>query len=677
VRFATLLLVLWALLGTRAATGADYLRDATGTAGLDLGHAVALVGDQDGDGAAELLAGAPGFQAQGQDAGRAYLWFGRPDLRLDADHVWTGRAGEHFGHAVAAIGDVNADGVADFAVGAPYADDAGFEAGRVYVFYGGTPLPASADLVLEGPAANARFGWAVAAAGDLDGDGIDDLAVGAPYHDAGGSDAGSVHIYHGGSGGLATAADVVLPGRRPLEHFGWSLAGIGEFLGPGADCLAVGAPSHATSSTTIAGRAYVFAGPDPGPEPELTLASSATAAADNEFGYSLAAVGSVDGDGTGDLAVGVPFYDGGGLERGRVEIFLGGADADDQTDVAIDGPAAGSRLGWSVAAAGDVTGSGLPDVLMGAPFDDALGTEAGRAFLWPGGSGDVSDASSLPQAERGAGLAGGTAPQDHFGFWCAGGADLDGDGRNDHAIGAPAGNLVNLATAGWVRLNDTSGTLVPVVLGAWSCRWTASGAVSGSVPLAGAAGMIARAELLRHDLVAGRSERIFAGTPGPAAATGRGAAGSAPAGRTARVLISGADLVVHDPDAAYRTAGQVRYTLRLEAADGTELTTAELAGPAGPAPRPRAELAPAAPNPANPRTVVGFRAAAGAAVRLEVVDLRGRRLRTLHAGPATGRWQEAAWDGRDAAGRPAPSGTYLVRLSGAGEIARGSLSLIR
>jgi hypothetical protein len=75
--------------------------------------------------------------------------------------------------------------------------------------------------------------------------------------------------------------------------------------------------------------------------------------------------------------------------------------------------------------------------------------------------------------------------------------------------------------------------------------------------------------------------------------------------------------------------------------------------------------------------VVGFRAAAGAAVRLEVVDLRGRRLRTLHAGPATGRWQEAAWDGRDAAGRPAPSGTYLVRLSGAGEIARGSLSLIR
>ncbi len=671
------------VLGPDRARAADYLRDATGTSVLQFGASAALVGDQDGDGAAEILVGAPGYQAQGQDAGRAYLWFGGSDLTLDAQHVWTGSDGEHFGHAVACIGDVNDDGTDDFAVGAPYADNAGSEAGRVYVFYGGAPLPATPDLVLEGPAANGRFGWAIAAAGDLNGDGRDDLAVGAPYTDTAGFETGATHIYYGAAGGPATTPDLTLSGQVAYEHLGWSLAGAGAFLGGNAHCLAVGAPSHDTAGSLIQGRVYVYQGttsPNPGPDAtaDLILQSSATASADNEFGYSIAAIGSFDGDGDPDLAVGIPFYAGGGLERGRVEIFLGGLDADGQADRTADGPAAGSRFGWSVAPAGDRVGSGLPDVLIGAPYDDALGADAGRAFIWAGGSGDVGDADSLPLADRGDGLAPGTMSGDRFGFWCAGGADLDGDGALDHVIGAPAANLTSLATAGWLRVNDTSGTVVPALLSGWTCAWTDAGAVLGTATVGAPREAVARVTVVRHDLARGRQAVVFDGAPAPHLPAD--APGTPPGGAAgALVALGGGQLSLADPDAALQTAGAVAYHLALRDADQAVLGAATLAGPDGPAPDARAltALAPPMPNPANPRTVLRFRARAGEAAVLRVVDLRGRLVRTLHAGAATGAWQQVAWDGLDAAGRPAPSGAYLIGLDAAGTMRQARVMLAR
>jgi hypothetical protein len=627
----------------------DILRDPAGTAGLRLGTSISALGDQDGDGDGELLVGAPGADAAGTDAGRVYLWFGETAISLNANEIWDGTTGgEQFGHCVARIGDVNGDLVDDFAVGAPYANATSADGGRVYLFYGGTPLSAGADLVLESPSVGGQFGWSIAALGDFDGDGRDDFAVGAPMASATALEAGAVHVYYGDSGGPATTPDWTATSSLAGERLGWSLAGVGAFLGGSARCLAVGAPSNAPVAGQRQGAVYVYEGATSGPGPDttsdLTLQTSSTVTSDNEFGYSVAAIGSFDGDSDPDLAVGAPFCDEGGIERGRVEIFFGGNDADDTTDRQCTGPAAGARLGWSVSGAGDITGSSLADVVMGAPYDNSPASEAGRAFIWAGGSGDVASAASLPQVTRD-GLVDAPAG-DHFGAWCAWAGDFDGDGLDDLAVGAPEGNVSSNAVAGWVRLVDSSGEATPVQLGGWTLRWTDDGAARGETTVTGVdAADVAQVRLVRHD--DGGAVTLHAG-----ALDGR------------HVSLAAGVLTVADPDAAWQSRGLPTYRLTLELAGGVAVET-EISGPDGPRPDTAPRLLPAAPNPFNPATTLSWRATAGSPVTVDVLDLRGRRVSRIHAGAATGGWQQATWRGLDAFGRPASAGVYLVRLDAA------------
>ena len=637
-----------------------HLRDEAGAADLLLGAAVDVLDDQDGDGRPELLIGAPGYQQSGQDAGRLSLWFGSDRFALNADRTWIGAPGERFGHAVAAVGDLDGDGREDLAVGAPYADNTGADAGRVYIFLGADPLPGAADIVLDGPQPGGRFGWSIAGLGDFDGDGRDDLAVGAPYTSNTHLQGGAVYVYLGGSGGVPTTPDLVLPSHRAYEHLGWSVAGPGAFLGGGVATLAAGAPSHDTASSTIAGAVYIYRGssvPNPGPDTtaDLVLGSDAATVADNEFGFSVAAVGSFDGDGDPDLAVGAPFYDGSGINRGRVEIFFGGADADETSDRHADGPSSYARFGWSVAGAGDVTGSSLADVIVGAPYDDVLASDAGRAFLWPGGYGDVADADALPAVDRD-GLVAGTAAGDLFGYWCAGAADIDGDGLDDYLVGAPGGNVTTNAVAGWVRLIDSSGAAVPAVAGAWTCRWDRAGGATGALQLLAPVATVAEVTLVRRPPT-GAPVEVYRGAPSPGSpvAPGDGA------------------LVCRDT-AADGAGGSPTYDLTLTLDDGAAVHLAALAGPAPVAGR--LLLADAFPNPFNPATTVRFLATAGDPVRVEVHDLRGRLVRRLVADQAVGAWQSVTWDGRDRHGAPMPAGVYMVSLRGPDGVRNRRVTLV-
>ena len=135
-----------------------------------------------GDGYADVIVGASGSDAGGADAGRAYVFFGGPGLDAVPDLTLTGAAaGDYFGGSVGAAGDVNGDGYADVIVGAGQNDAGGSNAGRAYVYFGGPGMDAVADVTLTGAAAGDIFGFAVGTAGDVNGDGHDDVVVGAPY----------------------------------------------------------------------------------------------------------------------------------------------------------------------------------------------------------------------------------------------------------------------------------------------------------------------------------------------------------------------------------------------------------------------------------------------------------------------------------------------------------------
>ena len=624
---------------------ADYLRDADGVASLQLGTCLSALDDQNGDGAWEVLVGAPGYNEGGLDAGRAYLWFGGTELTLNAQVTWEGSSAEKFGHSVARIGDVNDDGVGDWAVGAPLANNTGAEAGRVYIFYGGMPIATEPDLVLEGPNPGGRFGYAITALGDFNGDDVDDFAVGAPWTNTAGLEAGAAFVYYGDNSGPETDPDLTMLGNLAGEHFGWSLAGAAEFLGGSAYCLVVGAPSNATSAGTRQGAVYVFEGststfPGPDETSDLTLQTSHTSAADNEFGFSVAAIGSYDGDGDPDIAVGIPYFSGTGLNVGRVEVFFGGSNADEDSDRYVNGPRANSKFGWSVAGVGEIIDSARPDLIIGSPTDPTLGTDAGRAFILPGGSGNVSDADNLPLVDRGE-LVEGYAPNDLFGAWVSWAGDMDGDGLDDYMVGAPFANISNFAVAGWVRFIDSSGDAVPAMLGAWSCRWTDDGAVTGSLGLTLPSSDITRIVFTRRD-----GTTLHDGPP---------AVGSA-------AWADGRSLHLVDHDAAYQARGLITYDLTVELDDGTVLAQTALSGPEGSTPSTLVQLAPAHPNPFNPGTNLGFRAMEGQQVVLRIVDLRGRQVRTLHQGAATGSWQTLRWDGRDNQGRNMASGVFLASL---------------
>src|SRR5690242_14058941 len=199
-----LLLLLCALPSPALALSRVRLMAVDGEASNDmLGLSVAGAGDVNGDGYADIIVGADHNDAGGTDAGRAYVVFGGPGPTRLPNWVLTGGSGGGlFGNSVAGAGDVNGDGYADVIVGAPQAG--GSNRGAAYVFFGGPAADAIPDLALSGEQANDRFGASVAGAGDVNGDGYDDVIVGAPLNDSAGSNSGRAYIFYGGPGADAT-----------------------------------------------------------------------------------------------------------------------------------------------------------------------------------------------------------------------------------------------------------------------------------------------------------------------------------------------------------------------------------------------------------------------------------------------------------------------------------------
>jgi FG-GAP repeat/FG-GAP-like repeat len=330
--------------------------------GLSVGGA----GDVNGDGFDDLIVGSPGSDAAGLDAGRAQVYSG-----LDGSVLFTfdgAAAGDALGTAVSGAGDVNNDGIADLVVGANGSAPAGAQSGQVQVFSG---LDGAILHTFDGLAAGDLFGTAVAAAGDIDNDGFDDIVVGALLSDAGGQDSGSVRVFSGADG--ATLYTFV--GDAPGDQFGNSVGCAGNVDGDIYPDLLVGIRS-ADSNGVNSGAARVFAGVDGsvlytfvGDGPGLTL------------GRAVSGAGDVNGDGRDDLLVGQTHSVGGNNTKGSVRVFSG-LDGSDIWTLEWSTPL--DSFGRSVACAGDVNLDGYADFIVGDSHDDANGPNGGSAIVFSG-----------------------------------------------------------------------------------------------------------------------------------------------------------------------------------------------------------------------------------------------------------------------------------------------------
>jgi hypothetical protein len=605
-------------------------------AGGQFGQSVCDAGDFNGDGVADLLAGAPLDDTGGLARGRAFLWLGGAGLRRSADFVFSaGNAGDHFGWSVAGVGDVNGDGYDDIAIGAPLNDAIGQEAGAVYLFFGGQNPDTVVDLTLHGEEADDRFGWSVRRAGDMNRDGRDDFAVGAPWADVAGQDVGAVYLWYGASGTPSSSYDLRFLGEAggsgdpPFisgPGFGFSLADLDGYRGDSRSSLAVGAPYYAGSI----GRVYLFFDASlSGNDPSTTAGTVFTNNIANElFGYALSRAGRIGNSSRDDLLVGGPGAFG---DTGYVKIFYGDATpaatvAAASADLTRNGETGGDRFGEAVADVGNFDGSGGDDYAVAAPSRNEPSQDAGRVYLYSGTSSSPTDVAAVN------GWGNGSEAGDLFGHsLSAVGGDLDGDGREDLLIGSPKANdPSNVVQGAMVVLGSGVGVvpvarvLVEVTTGASSTEFAISGL--GPDLLAAQLRDATAPQNVLADLDHGFQWR----------------------GETWVVSVESRRLV---------DVGRVELTWE----DGFGVRSQEVAVPE--TVRPRLRLLAARPNPFNPTTTIRWELDRRESYRVRIYDARGRQVRELESGIGGPGKLEAGFDGRDDAGRFLASGVYRVLLT--------------
>ncbi|MGD8782055.1 MAG: integrin alpha, partial [Ignavibacteria bacterium] len=377
------------------------------TGDTNFGYSVSGAGDVNNDGYDDVIVGFRESEG-GSDAGRAYIYYGGSPMNAEADVTMKSEGtGSNFGYSVSGAGDVNNDGYADVIVGAGSYNS---QTGRVYIYYGGSSMDAEADVTIDGEEASTNFGHSVSGAGDVNGDNIDDVIVGAYTYN---SYTGRAYIYYGGSS-MDADADVTMTGEGTLNYYGYLVSGAGDVNGDNIDDVIVGAVRY----NDYTGRAYIYYGGSP-----MNATADVTMTGENEddyFGCSVSGVGDVNSDDIDDVIVGAPDYND---YTGRAYIYYGGSSMDATVDVTMDGEAQYDRFGSSVSGAGDVNSDDIDDVIVGAP---EYNNYVGRAYIYYGGSSMDTETDVTMDGE-------GTL--NYFGYSVSGAGDVNGDNYDDIIVG--------------------------------------------------------------------------------------------------------------------------------------------------------------------------------------------------------------------------------------------------
>jgi VCBS repeat-containing protein len=445
------------------------------------GYSISAVGDINGDGIDDIVIGAPPFSNSMNKTGSAYVIYGRTDIGSSNftlgtlppayGFTITGTGDMKAGFSVSSAGDVNGDGIDDFIVGAPGADDTGTDSGNAYVIYG-TTTPANINLgdlgstqgfAIKGHAAGDQTGFSVSAAGDVNGDGFDDVIVGAPTSDYSGgqatlTDNGALFVIFGGSN--ATDVDLSSPQQQSLpvqafsgsaggQEVGYKVSGSGDINGDGYSDVVV---------SSLSGGAAIFYGSGHG----LSLGPTFNTPA----GWNISSVGDINGDGYADIVFGIPGQSDG---LGATVVMFGGQYAAGAPAETLNGTTAAETL---IGNAGNdtIVGGGGADILKGGAGDDIISVATANFAEVAGGTG--FDVFKL----TGSGLTIGTDTIKHHALSSIEEIDLTGSGNNSlvldrlsvqhlseerHGgkailtVAGNAGDALSFSDSGWVNEGTT------------------------------------------------------------------------------------------------------------------------------------------------------------------------------------------------------------------------------
>ncbi|HEX2880921.1 MAG TPA: FG-GAP-like repeat-containing protein, partial [Polyangiaceae bacterium] len=348
------------------------------------GQSVAGAGDVNNDGFDDVIIGARLYDSGETDEGAAFIYKGSANgleanysrlLQSNQGSPTPGASG--FGIAVASAGDVNDDGYDDVIVGANLYDNGTSNEGSAFVYLGSANGTALAPAWSAEPnSATANYGISVASAGDVNGDGYDDVLVGA-------STLADAFLYLGSSSGPQSSPAWTTASIATALGLGYSVAGAGDVNNDGYDDVLVSANKYA-GGQTAEGAVWLFQGSSTGLATNAAWIKEGNVA-NVQFGESVAGAGDVNDDGFDDVIIGAPFASNGESTEGTASVYLGSAGgllADPA--LLLDSNQAASSFGISVAGAGDVNGDGYDDLLVGATRFDNGTADEGRAFAFQG-----------------------------------------------------------------------------------------------------------------------------------------------------------------------------------------------------------------------------------------------------------------------------------------------------
>jgi hypothetical protein len=339
-------------------------------------------------------------------------------------------AADYMGYSVSSAGDVNGDGYDDIIAGARGDDNNGTDSGSARIYDGHT---GGVIRTLYGDSAGDTFGFSVAGVGDVNGDGFDDVLVGAPLDDNNGASSGMARLFSGRNGAILRSHN----GFSAGDYFGYSVSGAGDVDGDGYDDYIVGAPLRYTN----AGQAYTYSGRTG------ALLLTLSGGSNDRLGHAVSGAGDIDQDGFDDVIVGAP-YDtpGSGLtSAGSAYVYS----VKKRSLLAwFKGDTASDLLGFSVAGAGDINKDGYPDVAIGVPYDDLRGTNSGSVRVYSG--------QNL-QLLR---ILYGYAAGDLMGYRVSGAGDVNGDGHDDIIGGAPTADPRGSSSGRAIVMSGKNGAIL-------------------------------------------------------------------------------------------------------------------------------------------------------------------------------------------------------------------------